>query len=350
MDKKNFSLAVCALAFLAAVVSGCDGNASAQRNIELGAATPEALMSRMQRAGNNQDMREMVASIELEGAREMAEGVTVGAAMMVAFSSFNVEEQELDRRMSELQAIFTRHGLPVMGDESPGGEAAFQQAIAGLDHAALANLVGDLTAFLESISDDEQGGGELVRPLDGDLSELVIDGDSASGRVGEDALEFVRIDGRWFAKMPEPAPFDPGQSSGTGSTEASDFWADMENRNRAGYEGAEALVVPISLEVVLDGNGPRWYRFDTEQSGLLRVATRSTGQNDGDLVIRAYRDENFGEVAASSDNDSDGDSANESIELDLQVGQVLHVQISEFFASDDKLSFHMEASFTPAGM
>lgn len=40
-----------------------------------------------------------------------------------------------------------------------------------------------------------------------ELTELEIDGDHASGKIGDGPVELVRVDGRWLAKMKKPELF-----------------------------------------------------------------------------------------------------------------------------------------------
>ncbi len=342
-DKQARTALVLSSVMFAALIVACGGHAeSAQRSAELGAASPEAVVERISRAAENRDLFELAATIEPQGAREMAEGLTFIMALTVAFSAMSDGEAVAEQRMAQLEAIVTRHGLPGMDEEGPADRASLQEALADVDHLSLAALIADLGEFMQTMAEgDEEINSEFLPPFDGELVDLRIDGDSASGRIGEEDIEFVRIDGRWFARLPEPA--DTGFSSGTDSAS----WGDWDSRNSAGSEAAETLSVPMGREDQLDQDGRRWYRFQASESGTLRLATRSTGSNDGDLVLEAWLDEDFSQSVARSDSDMGGDRANEAIEFGLQAGQVLHLRAHQFGFGRDAVSYRLEASFTP---
>ena len=309
----------------------------------LGAESPAGVVERITLAAHNKDIRELAASIDPQQLDEMAEGLAFISAMILAFSTLGDEATfDTDSKAQELNTIMTRHGLPAMNDGSGDDEApTLQDALAALDQVSMINLIIDLASFLEELGENDEGlNNEFLPPFDGELTDLVIDGATATARVGDENVDFVRVDQRWYARMPEPP------QAAADSSEASEFWSDWDNRNRAGAEQATELVLPISGEHALDDNGRHWYRFSAPETGTLRLATRASGSNDGDLVIEAYLDEVFDFSVARSDADRDGDPAKESIEIDLQAGQVLHVKVSQWGVQQDALSYHFEASFS----
>ena len=319
---------------------GVHGQVPAQsRNAELGAASPEAVLDRIRRAAERRDMFELAASIEPAGVREMAEGLAMITALTVAFSAMSDGEDVAERRISALDAIVSRYGLPGMDAGGPAERASVLDALGGLEHLELVNLVTDLAGFIESMAEEEEGlNSEFLPPIEGELNNLVMDGDAASARIGEDDIDFVRVNGRWFARLPEP----PASSDSAGFDES---WGDWESRDRAGSDAAEVLALPLMHTDALDQNGRRWYRYSAPESGAFSLSTRSTGQDDGDLVIEAYVDEDFSQSVARSDSDHDGDRAAESIAVGLQAGQVVHVRVSQWGFDRDPLSFELEAAF-----
>ncbi|HSM52133.1 MAG TPA: hypothetical protein VLA75_12100, partial [Thermoanaerobaculia bacterium] len=200
-----------------------------------GAESPEALVARMKKAAENEDMREMAACMEPEARKEMAEGMFLGATMMVAFSGMaegmgemagemagamagavGGEEAaaEVKEKVSEgteaagvdaagmaerFNALLARHGLPGLDDESEGGQEEFEKAMANADQVA---FIGDIADFLKTEMKEGEGSGSKAPMFEGELTDLQIDGDYASGKLGEEVVEFLRIDGRWFAKEP----------------------------------------------------------------------------------------------------------------------------------------------------
>lgn len=173
--------------------------------IELGAPTPEALARRLDAAAAREDLLEIVASLDPAQARELIEGMLTGTTMMLAFSAMGGDAALSERLGGELGTILGRHGLAVASDEEGGDPEALRQALAGLSHAGLARLAKDLAGLLQSLSARRPGvGAELVSVPHGALTDLVIDGDQGTGTLGGDPLEFVRIDGRWFARLPGP--------------------------------------------------------------------------------------------------------------------------------------------------
>lgn len=345
-----FKAIVVATAFVGLMACGAsvsdNGNTGGQRAVPaLGADSPQAVVERIRHAAENRDIRELAASTDPQQLGEMAEGLAFISAMVLAFSAFGDEVSfDAEAKSLELDAIVTRYGLPSMNDESGAANAPnLQEALAGLDQVSMIGLIGDLSDFMAGLSESDEGiNNEFLPPFEGGLTDLVIDGDTATARIDEDDIQFVRVDGRWYARMPEQP-----QESWTGSSETSEFSFDWENRNRAGVEDAIELVLPLAGEHQLDSNGRRWYRFSAPQTGTLRLATRASGSNDGDLVIEAFLDEFFDFSVTHSDVDRDGDPANESIEFALQAGQILHVRVSQWGSRQDALSYRIEAAFTP---
>lgn len=73
----------------------------------------------------------------------------------------------------------------------PAAEAALE----GVDREKLAAKVG---AFMKRHAKD----GKNPMKMGGKLTELSIDGDNATGRLGSKPIAFRRIDGRWYASVP----------------------------------------------------------------------------------------------------------------------------------------------------
>jgi hypothetical protein len=213
-----------------------------------GAETPEALVARMQAAAEKQDLPEMMACVAPTSRREMALAMVAGTGMMVAFMGMGGEmagamgeavaeglsgdeaagdeasaqqEAETEKGQAALQAktaeisksfeaILDRHGVTeMMNDESPLPEdpaarsAALEKMFAKTDDIA---LMTDLMGLMEQLGDPSEEKGEIPPPVpvSDTVTDYQVDGDRATARSGEETLEFVRVDGRWY--------FEPGDS------------------------------------------------------------------------------------------------------------------------------------------
>ena len=194
-----------------------------------GAETPEALVERMRAAAAEEDLGEVMSCLAPEARVEMASMMYLMATMVVAFSQMGVEmgtgmaeglaEDATDEQKAEMEAqkqkamaeaakvrdgynaVMTKYGLPVIPEsgeaEEPEGDP--KELFASMDQGA---FLKDIFAFLESMpGEKEEGAEESKGPLDlgdGQLTDLVVDGDSASGKIGGEDVQFVRLDGRWF--------------------------------------------------------------------------------------------------------------------------------------------------------
>ena len=197
-----------------------------------GAESPEALVERMKRAGENEDFGEMMACLAPEGRVEMASMMYLMATMMVGFSMMGVEmgsemgesmaegmgeeltaeekaemEAQKEKALAEVaelrdsyNAMVAEYGLPELAEEGdlpePELEAIFQE----IDQAA---FIEDVMAFLESMPGDEEESSPAKEGApwevgDATLTDLTIEGDSATGTVDGEEVKFVRIDGRWY--------------------------------------------------------------------------------------------------------------------------------------------------------
>lgn len=91
--------------------------------------------------------------------------------------------------------------------------------------------------------------------------------------------------------------------------------------------GAIALAVGADHSDVIDpaaGDGYDWFVFDVAEAGVLTVLTRSS---DGDLALDLFVGDDFHEPTQSSDQDQGGVLGNESVTVDVEVGQVVRVRV-----------------------
>lgn len=196
-----------------------------------GADSPEALLERMKRASENEDLPEMMACLSPKARGQMASMMYLMATMVVAFAQMGVEmgsgmaeglagdatdeqkaevEAQKQKALAEAAALresynamVSKYGLPVLPEE---GEAEMPEQDAetlfeNIDHAA---FMADVFAFLESMPGKEESeaeGEESKSPMDigeGVMTDLAIDGDAATAKIDGEDVRFVRIDGRWF--------------------------------------------------------------------------------------------------------------------------------------------------------
>jgi hypothetical protein len=78
------------------------------------------------------------------------------------------------------------------------------------------------------------------------------------------------------------------------------------------------------------GDSWDWFSLQAPESGTLVIVTRPVGET-ADLVLEAFLDGKFGESVERSDQDLQGDSANESVTVSVTKGQTVHVKVSGAF-------------------
>jgi hypothetical protein len=201
----------------------------------LGGETPQAVVARMDKAAKARDIAEMTACLDPESRAEMATALLLGATMMVGFMGMGADmasgmaegvaeatgaskdeaqkksaagKAEADAKIAKTKAAFSallkKHGLPDMMDEKAMDSAGDPKTVlAKIDHPAFAK---DVMGFLDSIGEGKKGdgGGPTEKMPDMDkVSDYKITGDTATAKAGAETLDFVKVDGRWFLKMPE---------------------------------------------------------------------------------------------------------------------------------------------------
>jgi hypothetical protein len=233
-----------------------------------GAATPEALVARLQAAAESGDLVEVAACMTPDDRAEMTVGMLVVTGMMVAFSQMGGEmaegmaegmadafgegepsgEQraavdagraEMEAKAGELEARYTaildKHGLAErMGADPPEntggtGTQAMREMLAGVDDVA---LLGDLFGLLEEIGEGDAMSGESKLP-EGPIEVVSVEGDRATARAGDQTVEMVRIDGRWYFEAPKGDAGDGGDAGDP--TDGSDSGPEAAPGSDQGY-------------------------------------------------------------------------------------------------------------------
>lgn len=194
-----------------------------------GAESPAAVVEGLKAAAEAQDFPGLARLLAPEARAQITVSLIVGVSMMVAFAQMGGEmagslgdafsdgddaeqQAELAKQQEEaaavaagiqkrLEGVFEKYGLEDVMDEAEGDDAAgpekLTQALVGIDQPA---LIGELLDIMASLG--EGGPGEKSPVPVGELENLAIDGDHATGTVNGEAAEFVRIDDRWYFSPP----------------------------------------------------------------------------------------------------------------------------------------------------
>lgn len=94
------------------------------------------------------------------------------------------------------------------------------------------------------------------------------------------------------------------------------------------------------------GDSWDWFVLKPAQAGTLTVVTRASGSDDPpDLALEIYTDGNFSASADRSDQDMQGNAANESVSVNVRAGQPVHVKVSSNFSRGGK--YRLSSSLAP---
>lgn len=222
-----------------------------------GGATPQELVARMRAAAEADDIGELMACMAPEDRKAMGGTMVMMAVMMVGFAQMGAEmggamaegmsealggeeptaeeqaETEAQKAKAaaeaaevaaKLRAALEPHGLAGLVDAGlepePGQEEAIEAALDQADMVALTESVMAVMAELQDAegAEGEDGEGAALaeeegKPdwLDVEVTDYVVDGDHATAQAGDETLEMIRIDGRWF--------FAPQNDMGMGTEE-----------------------------------------------------------------------------------------------------------------------------------
>jgi hypothetical protein len=212
-----------------------------------GGATPQELVERMQAAAEAGDFGEIMACMAPEDRKAMGGIMVSMGVMMVGFSQMAVDmggamadglgeafageegmdpeekarmeaemaeaRAEADAMMARLREVLEPHGLAGMLDEGFEPGSAEDQALEeALENADMIALTEDMMGLLAEMDDGEGGeDGEDGGMMGGDpaeeaapdwasqeVTDFRIDGDTATAQAGDETLEMIRVDGRWY--------------------------------------------------------------------------------------------------------------------------------------------------------
>lgn len=209
--------------------------AAAPARTPLGAATPQALVARLTKAGETKNLAEIFACLDPQSRLEGSTALLMGATMMLAFMDMGAgmggamaegmaeafadeggvkpeEKAKLAKGKAEAaakaaqlkarySALLKKHGLPDLLDDKVQKPAEGpDKLLAKIDQPAFA---ADVVAFLEQLDDKKEASQDVAPEIPRDVKDYVIKGDQATAQAGAEKIEFVKVDGAWFFKPPQ---------------------------------------------------------------------------------------------------------------------------------------------------
>lgn len=213
---------VCALLLVASPASvRAQGGSAAP----LGGDSPQDVFDKAMAAGEDEDLGTMVGLIAPEDRAMLSMTMIMMMGMVMAFSqmgagmaegmaegmggemseeeqaAMEAEREEAMAQVKQFEADFEetlkRYGVEeVMESESDDPV----ELMADVDQVG---LIRDLMKLMDDLPGEEgpEDGESPVDLPEGDLTDLEIQGDTATGIIGGEPVEFVRIDGRWYLSL-----------------------------------------------------------------------------------------------------------------------------------------------------
>ena len=217
-----------------------------------GADSPQAVIARLEKAGQAKDLPGMAACLAPEDRTEITKGMLMAATMMVAFAQMgpgmadqmaegmsnlgddsenpksaqekakekaerDKQTQEAQKKVKEMETqyrgILKKNGLPDFFSEDGQKKAGPDEADAVLQKIDQIALLDDLMGFLDKMDTGENQEPEKPFELPGKVTDYKIQGDRATARAGNETIDFVKVGGRWFMKAPEKKP-EAGTTTG----------------------------------------------------------------------------------------------------------------------------------------
>jgi hypothetical protein len=229
----------------------------------------------------------------------------------------------------------------------PLGTVAQGKAGAGApaEYTLVAKTAGVLVAAV-------RGDGDLTLQVTDEDGQTLPDGSSDRDLNGSQGMEMISM------VIPEPGTYRVRvriQGGSTAAFEINGAWMafppfaasspDPDRRPSA----ARTAKVGAALEDTLNteaGDHWDWFVFKPAQAGTLAVVTRRVDTSDSDLVLEVYLDGKFAEAAGRSDQDLQGNSANESVTVNVNAGQTVHVKVAGAF-SRANIKYRLSSNLIP---
>ena len=191
---------------------------------------------------------------------------------------------------------------------------------------------------------------DLVLFVTDDYGQTLPDGKSDQDLGGNAGHEQVAVvlprSGSYFVSV---RPYDQGggQFSIGGAWLA---WPDLERD--IDLDGSPGSANPITAgtttarDTINPSRGDHWdwYSITIRESGLLTVVTRAS---QGDLVLEAFIEGEYGEATQRSDQDLQEVMGNEAITLVVTQGQTLYFKVYAFSSSGDAVTYRLSAVVIP---
>jgi hypothetical protein len=213
------------------------------------------------------------------------------------------------------------------------------------DYTVVAKTAGVLVAAVKGDSD-------LVLQVTDADGQTVPEGSSDKDLNGSEGTELVST------VIPEPGTYKVRvrvNGGGNAAFEISGSWmpfpafavasSDPDRRPSTAKAAQIGKATEDSLNTATGDNWD-WYVMKATQPGTLVIVTRRLGDGDTDLVLEAYLDSNFSEPAQRSDQDLQGNNANESVTLNVNAGQSVHVKVLANF-SNANTKYRISSNLVP---
>ncbi len=181
---------------------------SAPSPVRLGGGTsPEDVFLRAREAARNDDISGMLRLLAPDAQAELCLMMYVSARMMIAMTGRTPRgARGAEQANQDLRALLKKHGAPEPDPSGPlpdlndraARRAAARKMFDGVDFPT---FFTDLQAITERLG--AKGGGMRLtqNTADGELSDLTLEGDRTTGKVGDRTHLFVRVDGRWYVEL-----------------------------------------------------------------------------------------------------------------------------------------------------
>lgn len=206
------ALLLCGVA-VAVSVAGCGDKGGAGDGLP-GAESPEALAAKVRRLVESDDYAGVINTITPDERPMLALTIVMVAQRMPAMMSgiggrlgSDAAKAEFAKEMKAIEdavaAAMKNHGMdavnmqaagPVlMGKDYPAAAKLLKERVPDLNHGAfIADVMGALGERSAAAAK------QRFKRLGGELTDLKVDGDWATGIVGGNPAEFVKVDGRWY--------------------------------------------------------------------------------------------------------------------------------------------------------
>ncbi len=211
------------LAVLGLALSGCgdkaggDGDGGGAAKTPAGADSPEDVIAKVAALAEKKDFGAFVNLVAPEERGVMSFSMVMVAQlapMMSGFAAMGGEDakEEMEAKVADFQkavtAVFKKHGIPDLEKMAASGEKPeglmdavkmLEKAAPDLDHAA---FVGDVIETISLLGDEVAAKStSKFEKLGGKLTDLQVDGDTATGKIGDEEIHFKRVDGRWYISI-----------------------------------------------------------------------------------------------------------------------------------------------------